>query len=62
MAILAFEYNSSSSKVIYWTNDFNVNGMVDIIDGKATIYINKGTSLKYRIIDINEKLSGVYSL
>jgi len=55
------EYTSNSSKVIYWTNDFNVNGMVDIVDGKATIYINKETSLKYRIIDINEKLSAVYS-
>jgi hypothetical protein len=56
------EYNSNSSKVIYWTIDFNVNGMVDIVDGKVTIMLNNKTSLKYRIIDINEKLSGIYSL
>ena len=55
------EYNLNSSKVIYWATDFNVNGMVDIIDGKVTIMLNNKTSLKYRIIDINEKLSAIYS-
>lgn len=56
------EYNSNSSKVIYWGIDFNVNGMVDIINGKVTIPINNKASLKYRIIDINEKLSNIYDV
>lgn len=54
------EYNKDSSKIIYWGVDFNVNGVVDIVDSKVTIPVNKSTSLKYRIIDINEKLSNVY--
>lgn len=54
------EYNKDSSKIIYWGVDFNVNGVVDIVDSKVTIPVNKQTSLKYRIIDINEKLSNVY--
>jgi hypothetical protein len=58
------EYNSKTSKVIYWGSDFNVNGIVDIVDivdGKVTIQCNN-TSLKYRLIDINEKLSEIYSV
>jgi hypothetical protein len=54
------EYTSTSQKLIYWSSDFNVNGIVDIVDNKAIININN-TSLKYRIIDINEKLSNVYN-
>lgn len=56
------EYNSNSSKVIYWGTDFNVNGIVDIVKGKVVIILNNSTSLKYRIIDINEKLSSVYTV
>ena len=56
------EYNSNSSKVIYWGIDFNVNGMVDIINGKVTIPLNNRASLKYRLIDINEKLSNIYDV
>ena len=56
------EYKSNSSKVIYWGIDFNVHGMVDIINGKVIIPINNKTSLKYRIVDINEKLSNIYDV
>jgi len=50
----------NSSKLIYWGNDFNVNGIVDIIDNKAIIPVSNSISIKYRIIDINEKLSDVF--
>ena len=59
------EYNSNSVKIIYWSSDFNVNGMVDIIDKKAIIDINQDnqlTYIKYRIIDNKEKLSMTYDL
>lgn len=56
------EYSSNSSKVIYWGIDFNVNGIVDIVDKKVTLPVNNQTSLKYRIIDINEKLSNIYDV
>ena len=59
------DYNSNSVKIIYWSSDFNVNGMVDIIDKKAVIEINQDnqlTYIKYRIIDNKEKLSMIYSL
>lgn len=59
------EYNSDSVKIIYWSSDFNVNGMVDIIDKKAIIDINQDNQLsyiKYRIIDNKEKLSMIYDL
>jgi hypothetical protein len=50
----------NSSKLIYWGNDFNVNGIVDIIDNKAIIPVSNSISIKYRIIDINEKLSDIF--
>ena len=59
------EYNSDSVKIIYWSSDFNLNGMVDIIDKKATIDINQDnrlTYIKYRIIDNKEKLSMIYNV
>ena len=56
------EYSSNSSKVIYWGIDFNVNGIVDIVDKKVTLPVNNQTSLKYRIIDINEKLSNIFNI
>jgi hypothetical protein len=56
------EYKSNSSKVIYWGIDFNVHGMVDIVNGKVIVPINNKTSLKYRIVDINEKLSNIYDV
>jgi hypothetical protein len=49
------------SKLIYWGNDFNVNGIVDVKDNKAIIPVSNTISIKYRIIDINEKLSDVMS-
>ena len=50
----------NSSKLIYWGNDFNVNGIVDVKDNKAIIPVSNSISIKYRIIDINEKLSDVF--
>ena len=56
------EYTTKSSKVIYWGIDFNTNGILDIVDNKVTIPINNSTSIKYRIIDIDENLSEIYSV
>ena len=50
----------NSSKLIYWGNNFNVNGIVDVKDNKAIIPVSNSISIKYRIIDINEKLSDVF--
>jgi hypothetical protein len=49
------------SKLIYWGKDFNVNGIVDVKDNKAIIPVSNTISIKYRIIDINDKLSDVMS-
>jgi hypothetical protein len=49
------------SKLIYWAKDFNVNGIVDVKDNKAIIPVSNTISIKYRIIDINEKLSDVFN-
>lgn len=50
----------NSSKLIYWGNNFNVNGIVDVKDNKAIIPVSNSISIKYRIIDINEKLSDIF--
>jgi len=62
----------TSSKIIYWIvnnengnyNNFEFNGIIDIIDKKVNIQIGELTftniEIKYRIID-NEKLSDVFS-
>jgi ferredoxin-fold anticodon binding domain-containing protein len=56
------EYSLNSVKLIYWGIDYNINGIVDIVDGKVQLPVNHPTSLKYRIIDINEKLSNIYDV
>jgi len=50
----------NKSKLIYWGIDFNLNGIIDIINNKVVLPVDSTHSLKYRIIDINEKLSDIF--
>ena len=67
--LITLEVSNDAKQVIYWIvasnnstyNNFNNNGIIDVTNNKVNI--NVGTNMymiKYRIIDVNGKLSDIF--
>jgi len=66
--LITIEVSNNAKQVIYWIvssnnstyNNFNNNGIIDVIDNKVNINVDTSMyMIKYRIIDVNGKLSDI---